>query len=172
LSFNLLDYYLKSLRPLREAPPPNATSLCLVDIISFHIAFGRGRVKWIVYPISSIIFSSATSKSSRVASTDLYLGFPSQTIPPMASARMKDLEKSSCPLSIQPQDSLCVSMRRCIIHYYATLLPSLHNTEHHRAEVGNQPDQPDKYTELVEVQDHLFVFSHQYNRRPGRMDEH
>jgi hypothetical protein len=31
-----------NLPPPPSAPPPNATSLYLVDIISFHVAFGGG----------------------------------------------------------------------------------------------------------------------------------
>ncbi len=55
----------------------------------------------VFYPISSMIFSSAASKSSRAASTDLYLGLPSQTIPPMSSARTKDWESSSAPSALR-----------------------------------------------------------------------
>ena len=37
----------------------------------------------------------------------------------------------------------------------------LHHPEHHRAEVGDQPHDPDKDAELVEVQNHLLILADQ-----------
>ena len=52
----------------------------------------------------------------------------------------------------------------------AIILP--HHPHHHRAEIRDEPDQPDKDTELVEAQDHFFVFPQQHECGPDGMDKH
>ncbi len=45
-------------------------------------------------------------------------------------------------------------------------------SKEHRAEIGDQPNKPDKYAELVEIADGIFVLLEQDHQRPHGMDEH
>jgi hypothetical protein len=44
------------LRPLRGAPPPNSTSLYLVDRISFHVEFGGSGWGWVLPNLLNHLF--------------------------------------------------------------------------------------------------------------------
>jgi hypothetical protein len=54
----------------------------------------------------------------------------------------------------------------------AVLFSCLQHPKRHRAEIRDEPDQPDKDTKLVKVHDHLFILLHEHNGRPDRMDKH
>ena len=46
------------------------------------------------------------------------------------------------------------------------------HVEEHRAEIGDEPDKPHGYAELVEIYNCSFIFLEQYHCSPNRVDEH
>ena len=56
--------------------------------------------------------------------------------------------------------------------FWAILLARFQHPRYHRAEIRDQPDKPDKDTELVKTHYHPFIFSYQHNCGPDGVDEH
>lgn len=98
---------------------------------------------------------------------NLYLNTlsPSATLaptrPPPNATEIFLLTSSRIPVAFG--GGACVSRRRGL---------SLHHPKHHRAEIGDQPDDPHKDTEFVETDDHLLILADQDHGCPNGVDEH